>query len=114
MASTYKIVIHIKPRLLELYINSQLRKSYPVAIGKPSSPTPLGSFTIINKAVNPGGPYGTRWLGLSKPHIGIHGTNDPSSIGKAVSKGCIRMNNKDIEEIFPLVGVGTAVSILEA
>ena len=44
--------------------------------------------------------FGTRWMGLSKPHYGIHGTNNPSSIGKAVSLGCIRMYNRDIEIIF--------------
>lgn len=110
-STTYKIDIHIEPRTLQLYLNGNVQKTYPVAVGSPSTPTPIGNFTIINKAVNPGGPYGTRWLGLSTPHIGIHGTNDPSSIGKAVSKGCIRMYNKDIEEIFPLISVGTAVSV---
>lgn len=109
--STYKIAIHIKPRQLALFHESKLQKTYPVAVGKPSTPTPTGEFTIINKAVNPGGPFGTRWLGLSKPHIGIHGTNNPASIGQAVSKGCIRMYNKDVEALFPLVGIGTPVSI---
>lgn len=113
VSSSYKIVINIEPRMLKLYLNGQLQKTYPIAVGSPSTPTPLGDFNIINKAVNPGGPYGTRWLGLSTPHIGIHGTDNPGSIGKAVSKGCIRMYNKDIEEIFPLVNVGTAVSITQ-
>lgn len=110
--STYSIVIRIESRLLELYLNGKLYKTYPIAVGKSSTPTPRGNFTIINKAVNPGGPYGTRWLGLSKPHIGIHGTNNPASIGTAASKGCIRMYNNDIEELFRLVTIGTKVKII--
>jgi LysM repeat protein len=56
--------------------------------------------------------YGTRWMGLSKPNYGIHGTNNPSSIGKAVSLGCIRMYNQDIESIFSMVSLGTPVDII--
>lgn len=73
--------------------------------------TPFGNFVIINKAPNPGGPFGTLWMSLSKEHYGIHGTNNPSSIGKAVSKGCIRMYNKDVEELASIVPIGTAVFI---
>jgi len=109
---TKKIVIRIKSRKLDLYQQDKLYKTYPVAVGRPLTPTPTGRFTIINKAVNPGGAYGARWMGLSKPHIGIHGTNNPSSIGKAASKGCIRMHNKDAEELFGLVTVGTPVHIV--
>ena len=108
---TYSIVIHTEQKILELYRNDTLYITYPVAVGAPSTPTPKGHFTIINKALNPGGPFGTRWLGLSEPHIGIHGTNDPASIGKAVSKGCIRMHNNDVEELFHFVNVGTEVNI---
>ena len=50
-------------------------------------------------------------MSLSKEHYGIHGTNDPSSIGKAVSHGCIRMNNKDVEELARIIPIGTPVSI---
>lgn len=107
----YSIVIKTAQRKLYLYRDGALYKTYTVAVGKPSTPTPKGSFKIANKALNPGGPFGTRWMGLSKPHIGIHGTNNPSSIGKAVSKGCIRMHNKDAEELYRLVLVGTSVKI---
>ena len=109
---TKKIVIRIKSRKLDLYQQDKLYKTYPVAVGRPLTPTPTGRFTIINKAVNPGGAYGTRWMGLSKPHIGIHGTNNPASIGKAASKGCIRMHNKDVEERFGLGTIGTRVRIV--
>ena len=110
-AQDYKIMIHTKQKLLELYRYGKLYRTYPVAVGKFLTPTPKGTFRIINKAINPGGPFGTRWLGLSKPHIGIHGTNNPVSIGKAVSNGCIRMYNKDVEELSSLVSIGTSVII---
>lgn len=112
-ADDTSIIIRIAPKRLELYQQGKLYKTYPVAVGKLSTPTPKGTFRIINKAINPGGPFGTRWLGISKPHIGIHGTNNPSSIGKAVSNGCIRMHNKDVEEVARLVSIGTQVKIVE-
>jgi L,D-transpeptidase ErfK/SrfK len=111
-AVSNNIVIKTKARVLDLYVNGKLYKTYPVAVGKFLTPTPKGSFRIINKSRNPGGPYGARWIGLSKPHIGIHGTNNPASIGKAVSNGCIRMHNKDIEELFGLVRIGAPVKII--
>jgi len=73
--------------------------------------TPVGNFVVVNRAPNPGGPFGTMWLSLSKEHYGIHGTNDPSSIGKSVSRGCIRMHNHDVEELAQTIPNGTAVSI---
>jgi N-acetyl-anhydromuramyl-L-alanine amidase AmpD len=67
----------------------------------------------MSKAYNPGGPFGTRWMGLNVPWgiYGIHGTNAPWSIGGYASKGCIRMRNKDAEELFEWVPVGTPVKI---
>lgn len=108
---SYSITVNTSARTLTLYRNGQWVKSYPVAVGKPSTPTPKGNFTIVNKALNPGGPFGTRWMGLSKPHYGIHGTNNPSSIGKAVSNGCIRMYNKDVNKLYDFVPIGTVVKI---
>ena len=102
-------------------------KTYPIAVGKSWSQTPLGSFTIVYKAVHPwwippgGGrivppgpsnPLGTRWMGLSKPYYGLHGTNVPSSIGHAISMGCVRMMPADAEEVFDLVSVGSRVEIV--
>ncbi|NQD52198.1 L,D-transpeptidase, partial [Bacillus altitudinis] len=60
---------------------------------------------------NPGGPFGAYWLSLSKVHYGIHGTNNPSSIGKAVSRGCIRMYNQNVIELASIVPNGTPVTI---
>lgn len=105
------ITVSIRAKTLTLYKNGRLFKAYPVATGKPSTPSPIGTFTIKNKQVNPGGPYGTRWMGLSVPHYGIHGTNIPTSIGTAASNGCIRMHTKDVEDLFSYVGVGVAVRI---
>jgi len=82
------------------------------SFGKPSTPTPRGNFKIINRAINPGGPFGVRWLGLSKPGYGIHGTNNPSSIGKAISNGCIRLSNANVLELANLVPIGTPVRIV--
>ncbi|KAJ49729.1 lipoprotein-anchoring transpeptidase ErfK/SrfK [Clostridium tetanomorphum] len=108
----YSILINRSARRLILYKNGSAFKRYTVAVGKPSTPTPAGNFKIINKAINPGGPFGARWLGLSIRGYGIHGTNNPSSIGKAVSNGCIRLYNNSVIELFNLVSVGTPVKIV--
>lgn len=106
------IKINLLYRQLSVYKANHLFGSYPIAIGKPSTPSPVGNWTIVNKAIMDGRKvYGTRWMGLSKNRYGIHGTNNPSCIGKAVSLGCIRMHNKDIETIFPLISIGTPVEI---
>lgn len=109
--SPVQITVSIGAKRLSLYRQGRLVKTYPVATGKPATPTPTGNFTIVNKQVNPGGPFGTRWMGLSKPHYGIHGNNNPASIGTAASNGCIRMYNEDVNELFNQVPVGAAVSI---
>lgn len=101
----------INNRWLRLFKDGVLQKQYSIAVGRILHSTPVGSYVIINKAPNPGGPFGSMWMSLSKQHYGIHGTNDPSSIGKAVSKGCIRMHNKDVNELASIVPIGTAVSI---
>jgi len=112
--SPYSILVNTETKTLFLYKHNELIKSYPIAIGKPSTPTPKGVFKIINKAINPGGPFGIRWLGLNAPggDYGIHGTNNPSSIGNAVSNGCIRLHNKDVLEVSNLVNIGTKVTIV--
>jgi lipoprotein-anchoring transpeptidase ErfK/SrfK len=110
--ASYSITVNTKTRRLHLIKNGKWFKSYPVGIGKMLTPTPKGTFRIINKAVNPGGPYGARWLGLNRKGYGIHGTNNPSSIGKYVSHGCIRMHNKDVVELAGIVPIGTPVKIV--
>ena len=110
--ATYSITINVINYSLTLYKNDKIFKVYSVAVGKPSTPTPRGTFKIINKAVNPGGQFGVRWLGLSVGKYGLHGTNNPRTIGKCVSNGCIRMYNNDVLELSNLVAVGTTVNII--
>ena len=108
----YKIVIDTSTFQLFLYEDKKIIKIYPVAVGKKTTPTPKGTFIIINKAPDPGGPFGSYWMGLSIRGYGIHGTNDNSSIGKAISHGCIRMYNTDINDLSRIVPLGTVVKIL--
>lgn len=107
------IVIKINQRLLELYNDGQIYKRYRVAVGKRSSPTPVGDWYIVNKAASDKEVLGTHWLGLSVPwgSYGIHGTNNPWSIGQFASGGCIRLCNRDIAELYRWVPVGTSVRI---
>lgn len=107
----YRIHISTSKRKLSLYRHGNLVKVYPIAVGKMVTATPVGDYIIINKQPNPGGPFGTMWMSLSKQHYGIHGTNNPSSIGKAVSHGCIRMYNHDVEVLSRIVPIGTPVYI---
>lgn len=107
----YRIIVDTSDRKLYLLDANRVVKTYPVGVGKIATKTPYGQFTIVNKAPNPGGPFGAFWLGLSKKHYGIHGTNNPSSIGRMVSHGCIRMYNEDVLELAKLVPIGTNVVI---
>ena len=92
-------------------METDLLKLTQLQLGKMLTPSPSGTYTIINKQRNPGGPFGVLWMGLSKPHYGIHGTNNPASIGKNVSHGCIRMFNHDVLELSSRVPIGTGVVI---
>jgi len=119
------IVVSLEDRKLALVEDGQVKKVYTVAIGKPSTPSPVGTFTIQRRVKNPvyqhegkvvqpgpGNPVGTRWMGLSVKGYGIHGTNEPKSIGKAASHGCIRMARKDLEEMYDMVHVGDTVELI--
>ena len=119
------LVISVADRKLAVVENGAVTKIYPIAVGKNSTPSPTGSFFIVDritdptyyhaKVVVPPGPHnplGTRWMGLSEKGYGIHGTNAPKSIGKAASHGCIRMARPDLEELFAHTRVGDAVLIL--
>ncbi|MBD8496998.1 L,D-transpeptidase [Paenibacillus arenosi] len=107
----YRIIVDLSDRTLYLLDGDIVVRGFPVGIGKMLTQTPTGEYTIINKEPNPGGPFGAFWMGLSKPHYGIHGTNDPSSIGRQVSHGCIRMYNEDVLTLASLVPIGTRVTI---
>lgn len=105
------ILITKSSRQLTLFNGNDPVRHYPVGIGKPATPTPLGNYAIALKLMNPGGILGTRWLGLNYDSYGIHGTSKPWLIGQMVSNGCIRMHNSNVEELFTLVKVGTPVYI---
>ncbi|MFK7693880.1 L,D-transpeptidase [Paenibacillus sp. HJGM_3] len=107
----YRIIIDVSERQLHLLDGDRVVRTFPVGIGRMVTPTPTGDYTIVNKAPNPGGPFGVLWMGLSKPHYGIHGTNNPASIGHYVSHGCIRMYNEDVLELSRFVPIGTRVTI---
>mgnify|MGYP000851317039 CR=1 FL=1 len=105
------ILITKSARTLALFDGNSPLRQYPVALGKPATPTPEGNFAIASKIMNPGGVLGSRWLGLNFDTYGIHGTNAPWKIGQLVSNGCIRMHNAHVEELFHLVSIGTPVFI---
>jgi hypothetical protein len=122
----WQIEINIPECCLRLYYGSELWKTYPVAVGKPETPSPQGDLWITVKVSNPtwypgGGrrpvpagpanPLGRLWLGLDRKGYGIHGNNQAQTVGLPVSHGCFRMNNADMEELFGLVPVGTPVQI---
>lgn len=119
------IVVSLEDRKLALLEDGQVKKVYPVSVGKASTPSPVGTFTIERRVSNPtyshdgkvvppgpGNPVGTRWMGLSVHGYGIHGTNRPRSIGKAASHGCIRMARVDLEELYAQVQVGDTVVLI--
>jgi len=115
-ATSKYIVIDTATKELMLYSNENLVKSYHVAVGTSKTPTPIGDFRIVNKDYNWGTGFGSRWMGLNVPWgiFGIHGTNKPWSIGANTSHGCIRMHNRQVEDLFAQVSVGTPVIILNS
>ena len=119
-----RIVASLTEHRLVVLDGDRVVKVYQTAVGKPSTPSPVGEFTVINMVANPvykahgqdvaagqNNPVGTRWIGLSKKGYGIHGTNAPRSIGRDASHGCIRMRNKDVEALYALVAVGVPVEL---
>ncbi|MEK8132797.1 L,D-transpeptidase [Paenibacillus filicis] len=107
----YRIIVDLSDRRLHLLDGNLVVQSYPIGVGTILTQTPQGEYSIINKQPNPGGPFGVFWMGLSRPHYGIHGTNNPASIGTMASHGCIRMFNEDVLALARLVPIGTRVTI---
>jgi murein L,D-transpeptidase YcbB/YkuD len=107
------LVIKVPARLLELYNDGKMYKRYHIAVGKGDTPSPVGEWVVDWKSYRAGDIFGTRFLALNVPWggYGIHGTNQPWSIGRFASHGCIRMRNKDVEELYEWVPVGTPVRI---
>ena len=132
------IVINVAQRMLFLFRDGAVVLAVPVAVGKPDWKTPLGTFTVAVKEVDPvwdvpvsiqkemarngqpiltrvlpgpANPLGNRWLGLSAAGVGIHATNQPSSIYRFATHGCIRVHSDDMLVLFDLVSVGTPVAL---
>ncbi len=101
-------------RQLTVYSNGKPYHTFPVAVGKYSTKSPIGEWAIIAKDSGWGGGFGVRWMRLNVPWgiYGIHGTNKPGSIGRAASHGCIRMFNKDVKILYSWVDIGTRVKII--
>jgi lipoprotein-anchoring transpeptidase ErfK/SrfK len=125
------IVIRRDSKWLYFYERQTFVQRFPVATGQAVYPTPIGDFQIVTMWRNPwwyppdsswargqhpippgpGNPLGTRWMGISAPGVGIHGTPDPASIGYSASHGCIRMFIPSAEWLFSHVKLGTPVFI---
>ena len=128
------IVIRRGANELRYYQGAKLVRKFGVATGQAIYPTPTGTFSIVDMQLDPwwrppdsdwakglkpippgpGNPLGTRWMGLSAPGVGIHGTPDDTSIGYSASHGCIRMHIPDAEWLFHHVELGTPVVITDA
>lgn len=133
---TFGPVVVIRRASNRLYLYSGMRfvRHFVVATGQQRYPTPLGRFSVVVKWRNPwwyppaspwakgqnpvppgpNNPLGTRWMGLSSPGVGIHGTPSPGSLGYSVSHGCIRMAISEAEWLFGHVEIGTPVFIASA
>jgi lipoprotein-anchoring transpeptidase ErfK/SrfK len=119
-----QVIVSIPDRKLAVVEEGHVLHIFAVSVGAKVSNSPTGEFQIINRVVNPAyyhpgtviapgkdNPVGTRWIGLDKKGYGIHGTNEPWSIGKAASHGCIRLRNRDVERLFTMLHVGDTVEI---
>ena len=118
--------------------NGKMLAVYPATIGSSATPSPTGTHTVERVAINPeytynpkvnfqqgnntrvltippgpNGPVGTVWVGLSKPTYGIHGSPEPSKIGKTESNGCVRLTNWDAQELAKMVKVGATVEFVD-
>ncbi|MBD2015766.1 L,D-transpeptidase [Microcoleus sp. FACHB-53] len=123
------LVIKLSHRRVYVYHDDNLKRSYPIAVGKAGWETPTGRYQVIDmrrhpawehpwngKIIPPGrdNPLGVRWIGFwtdGRNFIGFHGTPDESLVGQAVSHGCIRMRNKDVLALYALVKIGTPVTV---
>ncbi|WP_373531603.1 L,D-transpeptidase [Vampirovibrio sp.] len=130
---TRHIKINIPSRTLWVYEGERIVRFFPVGVGRVGFPTPTGKFSVIRKVEDPGwenpymgsgkmrlapgedNPLGTRWIGFlqnSGGEYGMHGTDNPTSVGKLSSHGCVRLKIPDAEVLFNLVEVGTPVEVV--
>jgi lipoprotein-anchoring transpeptidase ErfK/SrfK len=131
-----KVFVDTKEHLLEVFENEQLVCVFPITPGSTALPAPVGTWKILgittwpwfrydegmlnygvrtedfyNLPPGPNNLVGVAWMGLNNPGIGIHGTNNPETIGRAASHGCIRLANWDAARLKDLVSVGNTVII---
>jgi lipoprotein-anchoring transpeptidase ErfK/SrfK len=130
-ADLVSLILKLKERKVYVYKGGSVVAKYPVAVGKKGWETPTGDWYVMEKITNPGwtsfknssttiapgasSPLGQRWIGFwtdGQDMIGFHGTPDPSSVGKAISHGCVRMYDKDVKALFPMVKIGTTVKVV--
>lgn len=121
----FNIVVDKSQNILILKKSEIVLKTYVVSTGLNNS-SPVGNFKIVNKLINPtwfkagavvppespDNILGTRWMGFELAGYGIHGTTQAESLGQQVTKGCVRMSNSDVEELFTIVPIGTQVTIV--
>lgn len=118
------VLVSIPDRKLAVIEDGKIIRTFSVAVGAVNSPSPTGEFRITARLKDPtyyhpgvvippgpDNPIGPRWIGFDKKGFGIHGTNEPRSIGRAASHGCIRLRNGDVQEFFRMVSVGDVVKI---
>ena len=113
-SNSYKILVDVEDSKLYLFENNELVKTYKCSGGKASTPSPIGTWSIVSKA-KWGEGFGGSWMGLNVPwgQFGIHGTLDKYSLGWASSHGCIRMDNSEVAELYKIVPIGTKVTIID-
>jgi lipoprotein-anchoring transpeptidase ErfK/SrfK len=119
-----RVVVRLAARRLVVYRSGRAVFHARVGVGSPETPTPLGSYYVNERFLldSPSGPFGVAALGISAHSgvlkdwvqggpIALHGTDDPASIGRAATHGCIRLLNADMRRLFAIVPAGTPVSI---
>lgn len=110
----YEILVDVEESKMYVIQNGTCIKTYTCAGGKPTTPSPIGTWTIVSKG-KWGEGFGGRWLGINAPwgKFGIHGTTEIYSVGWCSSHGCIRMNNTEVAELYNYIPIGTKVTIVD-
>jgi hypothetical protein len=125
-----RVLVDLEARWLLYFLGEEVAAAWPVGIGRPGEETPPGEYTAIEKTEKPSwmkvgqepvpfgdprNPLGTRWIGWArggqKTTYGFHGTQEPESIGRAASDGCVRMRNEDVEVLFQILPEGAPILV---
>ena len=122
----YKILVDKSQNILTLLSDNDIVKVYRISTGE-NNCTPAGNFKIVNKIIDPAwytekaivpaespdNVLGSRWMGFNLAGYGIHGTTSPGKIGQQATKGCVRMINTEVEELYKIIPIGTEVTIVD-